>query len=197
MLLSLAVFRDESTSPWVHWRRTKKIKQKTKSSCRIFGQNVLMGCFHTHASFRSTESKAVLPESLTRGPVIRGKGSENWQAPKTPKSHYTQAYRGGIILSLSFKWLALAVTHSDVPQSDHNGLHYWTVQQRGHIREPWATSKPRNWNDTKKWHESVKLGGCAVITNTAVTRIIRQPCFFSSTTEHCLKHPWDQADRLT
>lgn len=69
-----------------------------------------MGCLHVHAIFRSTESKAVPPESLTYGPIIGEKGSENWQALKILKSHYTQAYVGGIILSLSFKWPALAVT---------------------------------------------------------------------------------------
>lgn len=63
-----------------------------------------------HAIFRSTESKAVPPEYLTRGPIVGGKGSENWQALKNLKSHYTQAYMGGIILSHSFKWPALAVT---------------------------------------------------------------------------------------
>lgn len=59
----------------------------------------------------STESKVVPPGSLTHGPSMDGKGSENWKSPKTPKSHYTKAYKGGIILSLSFKWPALAVTH--------------------------------------------------------------------------------------
>lgn len=54
------------------------------------------------------------------GQALVEKGSENRQAPKTPKSHYTQAYKGGIILSLSFKWPALAVTHSHT----HNALDY-------------------------------------------------------------------------
>lgn len=75
----------------------------------------------------STESKVVLPGSLTHGPSMGGKGSENWQRPKTPKSHYTQAYKGGIILSLSFKWPALAVNHIHVPQTNHNVFDYYGV----------------------------------------------------------------------
>lgn len=115
--------------PGLKHKSTSSLEEDKKS--RIFGQNVLMGCLHMHANFRSTESKAVPPESLTCGPIVGGKVSENWQAPKTPKSHYTQAYRGGIILSLSFKWPALAVTHSiDVPQTNHNGLNYLRVQHQ-------------------------------------------------------------------
>lgn len=45
------------------------------------------------------------------------------KSPKTPKSHYTQAYKGGIILSLSFKWLVLHVTHSNLLLTDHNVLY--------------------------------------------------------------------------
>lgn len=59
----------------------------------------------------SAASKALPPGSLTHGPSMGGKGSESWQCPKTPKSHYSQAYEGGIILSISLSsgqhWLSL------------------------------------------------------------------------------------------
>lgn len=82
----------------------------------------------------STESKVVPPGSSTHGPSIGGKGRENWKAPKTPKSHYTQAYKGEIILSLSFKWPALAVTHLDVTQTNNNAMSYITREDNDRLR---------------------------------------------------------------
>lgn len=77
---------EKNTRPLCHERKTKK-------SPGFFLPKPPKGtfCLYVHATFRSTESKEVLPESLTKGPITSGKGSEDWQVPKTPKSHYTQA----------------------------------------------------------------------------------------------------------
>lgn len=107
--------------PLVQLERGRKKKKKKADKgivAKTFKWDVLM-CMPPSGS---TESKVVPPGSLTHGPSMDGKGSENWQSPKTPKSHYTRVYKGGIILSFSFKWPAVAVTHSHVPQTNHNVL---------------------------------------------------------------------------